>query len=195
MNKDLAESEKIELLVIASSFGGVEANSLILSHLPAPITYAIILLTHLPENTEITYAEVLESKTGHTITIAQEKSPVQPGHTYLAPGGYHLLIEDDKTFSLSADKRLHNVRPSADILFESIAYTYKKNVAAVILTGANRDGAAGLKMIYEQGGKCIIQSPESALAKNMPQAAINACKHCLVVPILQIPEKILELFN
>ncbi|MCU7834059.1 MAG: chemotaxis protein CheB [gamma proteobacterium symbiont of Taylorina sp.] len=185
----------IELVIIASSFGGVEANTIVLSHLPAQITPAIILLTHLTENSETTYAEVLEHKTGHTINIAQDKSPVQAGHIYLAPGGYHLLIEDDKTFALSEDEKIHNVRPSADVLFESIAYNYKERVIAVILTGANQDGAAGLKSICDQGGKCIIQSPESARAKNMPQAALDACRDCQISSINKIAEKILDLIS
>jgi len=191
----MSSHRDIELVVIASSFGGLEANTYVLAHFPIDIGPAIILVTHLSENSEKNYAAVLEDKTAHQISIAKDKNIIESGHIYLAPGGYHLLIEDDKTFSLSVDDRVHNVRPSADVLFESLAYTYKDKVLGVVLTGANEDGARGLKVIAEQGGLCIVQSPESAVAETMPLAAVDTCPECIIVPIKQIPGKILDYLN
>jgi len=181
---------RIELIVMVSSFGGLDASATVLAHLQPRQIPAIILLTHLSDDSGTTYAEVLAHKTGHAITIARDKSPIRPGHVYLAPGGYHLLIEDDKTFALSEDGKVHNVRPSADVLFESLAHIYRDKVIAVVLTGANDDGAAGLASIYNLGGRCIIQSPETAVARSMPLAAIKQCENCLVVSLDQIAEKI-----
>lgn len=191
----MSETTKIELVAIASSFGGLQANAIILTQLPVKKLPAIILLTHLSEHSEKKYAEVLELKTGHKITIAQDKSPIQAGHIYLAPGGYHLLIEENKCFALSYDEKVHSVRPSADVLFESLAYTFKDRVIAVVLTGANEDGASGLKTIYDQGGRCLIQTPETAVADNMPYAAINACRECCIVPVKEIADKVLNMIN
>jgi two-component system, chemotaxis family, protein-glutamate methylesterase/glutaminase len=187
-----AQQNNIELIVFVSSFGGFETNHFILSHFPDSFSPAIVLLTHLSKNSEITYAQILGHKTGHLIHIAQEKKLIQSGQIYLAPGGYHLLIEDNKTFALSEDKKVHNVRPSADVFLHSLAYTYKENVVAVILTGANEDGASGLKSIYDQGGSCLIQSPESAIADSMPRAAIKACANGIVLPLIKIPETLIN---
>jgi len=188
----MPKAGNFELLVLAGSFGGMEAFTYVLSHLPTDIYPAIIVLTHLTANNEQSYAEVLEESTSHKIYLVKDKHPVESGKIYLAPGGYHLFIEDDKTFSLSVDTKVHHVRPAADVLFESLAYTYQDKVMAVILSGANHDGAKGIKLISEHGGLGIIQSPQSAEAEVMPSAAIASCPECLVTPINRIPETILE---
>lgn len=104
---------------------------------------------------------------------ADEKEEIENGVVYFAPPNYHLLIERDHTFSLSADRRVNFARPSVDVLFESAANAYGSELIGVILTGANNDGARGLKKIKDMGGLTIVQDPASAEARYMPEAAIE----------------------
>ena len=105
---------------------------------------------------------------------AEEKESIQGGTVYIAPPNYHLLIEDDHTFSLSVDNAVNYARPSIDVLFESAADVYGSDLIGVILTGNNDDGSQGLKKIKRNGGLTIVQTPESAEADGMPQAALEA---------------------
>jgi two-component system, chemotaxis family, protein-glutamate methylesterase/glutaminase len=116
---------------------------------------------------------------------ANEKEPIQAGVIYLAPPNYHLLIENDRTFSLSIDERVNYARPSIDMLFETAAQVYGPQTVGIILTGANNDGANGLRLIKERGGLAIVQDPRTAESTFMPQAALEATP---VDHLLSIPE-------
>ena len=117
---------------------------------------------------------------------ADEKEKIVPAMIYIAPPNYHLLVEDDRTFSLSVDELVNFSRPSIDVLFESAADAYGKRLIGIILTGANSDGSNGLKKIKECGGMAIVQDPESSEADTMPRAAIKATKVDYVLPLEEI---------
>jgi two-component system chemotaxis response regulator CheB len=102
-----------------------------------------------------------------------DKEAIEPRHVYLAPPDYHLLVERG-SFALSTDERVQHARPSIDVLFESAADAYGERVIGIVLTGANEDGAAGLARIADRGGLAIVQDPESAERRAMPDAAIAA---------------------
>ena len=117
---------------------------------------------------------------------ADEKECILPGVIYLAPPGYHLMIEEDKTFSLSVDSPVNFARPSIDVLFETEADAYGARLVGVILTGANSDGSRGLKKIKDSGGLVLVQDPESAEAATMPRAAVEGTEVDYVLPLEEI---------
>jgi two-component system, chemotaxis family, protein-glutamate methylesterase/glutaminase len=117
--------------------------------------------------------EVLSQKCKIKIRQADEKEVIRPGTIYFAPPDYHLLIERNGTFSLTSDPKVNYSRPSIDVLFETAAMVYKHRLLAIILTGANQDGAAGMKLVKEFGGTTIAQEPDTAQFPAMPKAAID----------------------
>lgn len=161
-------------IVIGVSAGGLEALSLILPELPESFALPIIVVQHLCEGRENNIPKYLNSKSSILVKEADEKEVIQPGTVYLAPAGYHLLIETDRSLSLSLDPRVNYARPSIDILFESAADVYEEELIGIILTGANNDGSHGLRKIKQLGGLTIVQDPVTAASDCMPLMAIQA---------------------
>ncbi len=126
---------------------------------------------------------------------AGEKEELRPGKVYLAPANYHLLVEDDRTLSLSVDERVNFARPSVDVLFETASDAFGSRLVGIILTGANRDGSMGLKKIRQNGGLTLVQAPETAFADGMPRAAIAACAADHILPLDQIGPFLCRLFR
>ena len=143
----------------------------------------MILVVHRHPDSNSYLEEFLDSKCKLHVKQAEEKENIRGGVVYIAPPNYHLLIEDDRTFSLSVENAVNYARPSIDVLFESAAYVYGPELIGVILTGNNDDGSHGLKEIKKNGGLTIVQTPESAEADGMPRAAIKTA----------IPEYVLSL--
>lgn len=114
---------------------------------------------------------------------ADDKEAIAVGTVYFAPPNYHLLVEDDLTFSLSVDEKVNYARPSIDVLFESAADALGCRLAGVVLTGANHDGAQGLRYIKGKGGMAIVQDPHTAENAYMPNAALEATAVDHVLPL------------
>lgn len=161
-------------IVIGVSVGGMQTLSTILPELPKEFSLPIIVVQHIREGFKGGLSELLNRKSNMPVKEADEKELIRPGIVYLAPAGYHLLIEEDGTFALSIDPRVNYARPSIDVLFESAAYVYEHGLIGVILTGANSDGSQGLKKIKQYGGLTIVQDPVTAIADCMPLMAIEA---------------------
>ncbi len=104
---------------------------------------------------------------------AEERCKAKAGTIYLAPADYHLLVEADHTFSLSVDAKVNNARPSIDVFMIAAAEAWGRGLVAVLLTGANADGAVGMSAVRSAGGLCMVQEPLGAFAPEMPQAAID----------------------
>ena len=132
----------------------------------------LIVVQHISPDGAETLAQHLGSLSPLRVREAEEKEPVEPGTVYLAPPDYHLLVEKDQTFSLSHEERVNFARPSIDVLFESAAAAYGPRLIGVVLTGANRDGSAGLKAVREHGGLAIVQDPGEAESDVMPRSAL-----------------------
>lgn len=169
--------------VIGTSAGGLEALKSILSKLENSLTCPIIIVQHLSPRYESYLPEILNQCSKIPVVEIEEKEDIQDHYIYVAPANYHVLIEKDFTFSLTTGKRVSYARPSIDILFETAADAYKENLLGLLLTGANHDGATGLKRIHDQGGYTLVQDPKSAYAKEMPESAIKLFR----------PNQILEL--
>jgi two-component system chemotaxis response regulator CheB len=175
----LKTHEKYKAVVIGASAGGLFALSFILEKLPALYPLPVIIVQHRSKDKKDLLEEVLRNKCKIRIKQADEKEKIRAGVVYIAPPDYHLLIEDDRTFSLSSDELVCFSRPSIDVLFETAAILFKETLIAIILTGANNDGAAGIVEVNRYGGLTIAQDPAEAKFSLMPKASIetNAIEH------------------
>ena len=177
----MATKNEFDAIVIGASAGGLYTLTSILQPLPASYRVPIIVVQHRAKDERSLLEEVLQLKCSIKIKQADEKEVIQRGFVYFAPPDYHLLIESNGTFSLSYDARVNYSRPSIDVLFETAAAVFKQRLLGIILTGANKDGALGMKKIRALGGTTIAQQPETADYREMPTAAIStgAIQHVL----------------
>jgi two-component system chemotaxis response regulator CheB len=168
-------------VVIGGSAGGMEALLEVLSRVPASFPLPLIVAQHLHKSDGGRFAEHLGSRVPLAVSEARDKQAIAGGHLYVAPADYHLLVERNGTLALSVDARVNWARPAIDVLFESAARAFAEAVVAVILSGANDDGARGMKLVRALGGFCIAQDPDSAESPLMPRAAIAlaAIEHVL----------------
>jgi two-component system chemotaxis response regulator CheB len=166
-------SKRYEAIVVGTSAGGFNALSALLENIPPDYSIPIILVQHRAKDSHDLFEEVLQRKCRISIKQADEKEKIVPGRVYVAPPDYHLLVESDRSFSLSSEALVHFSRPSIDVLFESAALAYKHSLVGIILTGANNDGANGILTIRKMGGMTVAQDPEEAQYSMMPQAAID----------------------
>ncbi len=177
---------RIDAVVVGASAGAIEALSLILPELPSEFALPLMVVVHLPRDRRSALADLFQGRCRIEVKEAEDKEAIQPGTAYFAPPDYHLLIEPDRRLSLSSDEPVLYSRPSIDVLFETAADAYGENLLGIILTGANSDGARGLRKICEAGGQALVQSPESALVPAMPQAALAACPKARAMSLAQI---------
>jgi two-component system, chemotaxis family, protein-glutamate methylesterase/glutaminase len=173
-------------VVIGASAGALEALSLILPKLPAEYGLPIIIVVHVPPDKQSVLVDLFQSKCRMDVQEAEDKASIRGGTVYFAPPNYHLLVEKHKSLSLSSDEPVLYSRPSIDVLFESAADAYGPALIGVLLTGANQDGANGMRAISEAGGVTIVQNPDDAFAPDMPLAALAVCPGALVLPLEEI---------
>lgn len=164
---------RLRAIVIGASAGGFDALRAIFGKLSPALRAPVIVVLHAAASDQSTLAESFARVSKLPVIEAAERTRVNPGRIYLAPAGYHLLVEKNEHFSLSVDERVRYARPSIDVLFESAADVWRAALAGVILTGANDDGARGLAVIREHKGTAIVQSPVDAEVPEMPQAALK----------------------
>ena len=159
------------IIVIGASAGAFRALRQILPALSSPLPVDVVV--HVSAEHPSRLPEGLAPHARLPIKEAEDKEHILPWLIYLAPAGYHLLVERDQTFALSQDDPVYFCRPSIDVLFESVADAFGAHALAVLLTGANEDGAAGLASITQEGGTTIVQDPVDAEVSTMPEAAIK----------------------
>lgn len=164
-------SSRYEVLFIGGSAGSLDVLLKLLPRLPHQPGFAIVIILHR-NNTESVLAQVLGEKTTWPVQEAEEKQPILPNNIYTAPADYHLLIENDKTFSLDFSEKIHFSRPAIDATLETGAHAYRSAAAALILSGANADGAEGIRQIKARGGLTMVQDPAQASVPFMPQNAL-----------------------
>ena len=166
-------STKVDAIVIGGSAGALEALAVILPALPAQLAVPVAVVLHVPPTKRSLLVEVLGARCALPVVEVDDKQPFATGALYVAPANYHLLVERTRTFALSVDPPVRFSRPSIDVLFESAADAYGARLGAVLLSGANDDGAAGLARIREAGGLVAVQAPSTATSSEMPGAAIR----------------------
>lgn len=177
---------RIEMVVIGGSAGGVDALLGLLPALQPGYAPAVLCILHVPADRESRLAELFDARVMLPVREARDKETIEPGIVYFAGSGYHLSVEQDRSFSLSCEAPVQFARPSIDILMESAASAYGPAMAGILLTGANSDGADGMCRIREHGGLTIVQDPEEAHASTMPREAIRRCAPHLVLPLADI---------
>jgi two-component system, chemotaxis family, protein-glutamate methylesterase/glutaminase len=165
---------EFDVVAMASSAGGIAAIGQVLAHLPADFPAALVVVQHLDPRHRSLMAEILRRRTSLEVVQAAEGDRLRPRTVYIAPPDRHLLVNPDGTLSLSHSELVHFVRPSADLLFESVAASYKERAIAVVLTGTGSDGSLGVGAIKKMGGTVIAQDQESAEFFGMPAAAIKS---------------------
>ena len=160
--------------MIGTSAGGFGALTALLQPLTTGYPVPLIVVQHRSKDQKDLLEDVLQQMCAIRIRQAEEKELITSGVVYIAPANYHLLVEADHRFSLSSDALVNFSRPSIDVLFESAAEFYRNALAGIVLTGSNRDGAAGVKAINRYGGITIAQDPGEAQFPEMPTAAIKS---------------------
>ena len=181
-----------EIVVIGASYGGLSALQILLPELSPEFPAPVVITQHRKKDGDDGLCEYLSKRSRLPLIEPNDKEKVEPGHVYLAPRDYHLLIEKS-IFALSTESPVGHARPSIDVLFESAADVYRDRVIGVILTGANRDGAMGLAKIKAFGGMALVQDPRSAESPAMPEAAISATKVDRILPLPEIAPLLNEL--
>lgn len=169
----LRKSKKHEIIGIGASTGGPSVLMQILKHIPPDYSTAILVVQHMAEGFTRSFVEWLKTACNVNITLAEEGVRVGKGHVFIAPDGFHTVVTKRKTIGLISGKPVNNVKPSVDILFNSLAEVYGESTLGILLTGMGVDGAGGLKRIKESGGVAIAQSEESCTIFGMPKAAIE----------------------
>ena len=183
-----------EIVAIGTSTGGLKALQTLLSGLSENFPLPVVIVQHRGSSSDTGLCEFLRRSSSLSVTEPEDKEPLAPGHVYLAPRDYHLLIEDG-SFALSTDHAVAFARPSIDVLFECVADEYGDKAIGVILTGANNDGARGLSAITSQGGVTVVEDPKSAASQEMPRAALARTKVDWVLPLEEIAPCLNKLVN
>lgn len=178
--------------VVGASWGGLDALSRLVRGLPAGFSIPLIVIQHRGRDSQPLLAGLLQDVTRLRVIEPDDKEPLRPGHVYVAPADYHLLVDADH-LTLEVDAPVRFSRPSIDVTFASAADTFGSRVIGVVLTGANADGARGLRCIADHGGKAIVQDPESAEMPVMPRAALVQVPDATVLPLEQIPGTLVQL--
>jgi len=190
----LAEARhQYELVVIGCSMGGMAAMEHVFAALPKDFPVPIVVAQHRYRTSGEALPSFLRRHSKLSVVDAMDKQWVQPGHVYLAPADYHLLVDRGGELSLSVEAAVAYSRPSIDVLFESAADAYAGGCVGVVLTGANADGARGANRIKQHGGFVVVQDPRTAESPEMPQAAIDATRVDRILPLDRIGPFLVEL--
>jgi two-component system chemotaxis response regulator CheB len=182
-----------DIVALAASAGGLTALSHVLAGLPERFPATLVVVQHLDPRHRSLMADILSRRTPLRVKQAEEGEQVAPATVYIAPPNRHLLVNPDGTLSLTQSQLVHFLRPSADLLFESVAASYRERAIAVVLTGTGSDGAMGVQAIKKTGGTVIAQDEATAEFFGMPGAAIQSGSVDFVLPLDEIPTALMTL--
>ena len=175
-----------EIVALAASAGGLRALTDVLAALAPNFPAALVVVQHLDPRHRSLMAEILGKRTRVGVREAREGDALQTGLAFVAPPNRHLLVNPDGTLSLSQSELVHFVRPSADLLFESVAASFRERAIAVVLSGSGSDGAMGVKAIKKMGGTVIVQDQNTAEFAGMPGAAQQTGAVDFILPLEEI---------
>lgn len=176
-----------KLLVIGGSAGSLQVILSVLTAMGKGYSMPVLVVLHRNNVFESSLEELIAARTRLTIKEVEEKEAIVPGIVYLCPADYHVLVEQDHTFSLDYSERVNYSRPSIDVTFRSAADVYGPGLVALLLSGGNADGAEGMSYIQEKGGFTVVQDPHTAEVPYMPQQVLLRMKVDLVVPTEELP--------
>jgi two-component system, chemotaxis family, protein-glutamate methylesterase/glutaminase len=167
---------KYKVIIIGGSAGSFQVVTKIISKLPKDFNIPVVLALHRLKHVRHGFVEALSIKSNLPVVEPLDKDSMKPGKIYLAPANYHLYLELTGTFALSTEEPVNHSRPGIDLTFATAGYAFKNKAIGIILSGANKDGALGLKKIKDYGGLTIVQDPREAQMPTMPNAAIEKTK-------------------
>lgn len=182
-----------DAVAIVASAGGVLALVQIVTELPADFPAAIVVVQHLDPSRRGLVPQIFGRRSHLSVEAAVEGMDVKRGRVYLAPPDRHMLINRDRTVSLTQAELVNFVRPSADLLFESVAAAYGERAIAVVLAGAGKDGSMGVAAIKKRGGTVIVQDETASEFFGMPSAAIRTGAVDFVLSLEEIPPALVTL--
>jgi two-component system, chemotaxis family, protein-glutamate methylesterase/glutaminase len=182
-----------DVIGIAASAGGLTALLQLLKDLPRTFPAALVVVQHLDPKHRSLLAQILGRGASLAVKEAAEGDRLAPGTVFVAPSNWHLLVNCDARLSLSQSELVHFLRPSADLMLESLAFSYRERAVAVILTGTGSDGSMGVRAIKKMGGTVIVQDKKSAEFSGMPGAAIETGDVDVVLPLEEIPSALVGL--
>jgi len=179
------------MIAVGASWGGLKALRAVAHGLPSHFRVPITFVQHRSKESAA-LRDLLQDCTSLIVCEVEDKQPIMGGYIYLAPPDYHLLVDGD-AFSLSVDEPVRYSRPSIDVFFESVAERFGPEAVGVVLTGANEDGAAGLRQIAARGGQAIVQDPRTAESPIMPRSALRAVPSALSLPLERMTPYLISL--
>lgn len=171
-----------DLVVVGTSWGGLAALRTLVAGLPDSFQMAVTLVQHRHKDSDHLLRTLLQDHSTLEVCEVEDKMPLEHGHIYVAPPNYHTLVEPGH-FSLSTEAPVRYSRPSIDVTFASAADSYAHRTVGIVLTGANADGADGLRRISDRGGLAIVQDPDAAESPTMPAAAQKAVPRARVMSL------------
>lgn len=186
-------SNKYKAVVIGGSAGSFQGITRILSSIPKDFSLPVIMCLHRLKHVRNGFTEALSIKSIKPVTEPYDKENIKKGQVYLAPANYHLSIELGNSFSLSTEDMVNNSRPAIDITLETAAYVFKDKLIGILLSGANRDGALGMKKIKDRGGLTLVQDPADCMIDTMPAAALQLTQIDYTLGIDEIIRFLIEL--
>jgi two-component system chemotaxis response regulator CheB len=179
-------ADGFDIVALAASAGGLKALTEVLAALPGDFPAALVVVQHLDPRHRSLMAEILSRRTALAVRQAAEGDRVCSGNVFIAPPDRHLLVNPDGELSLTRTELVHFSRPSADLLFESVAASYRTRAIAVVLSGTGSDGSMGARAIKKTGGTLIVQDPATAEFSGMPAAALHTGLADFVLPLDEI---------
>jgi len=184
--KKINLNNSYKAVVIGGSAGSFQGVVKILAQLPKGFPLPIIMCLHRLKHVRNGFVEALSIKSVVQVTEPNDKENIKKGSVYLAPSNYHLSVELGNHFALSTEEMVNNSRPAIDITLGSCAFVYKEKLIGILLSGANKDGALGMKQIHDRSGLTIVQEPEECMIDTMPRAALAATEIDHVLKVDQI---------
>jgi two-component system, chemotaxis family, protein-glutamate methylesterase/glutaminase len=180
---DRNKSSQYKAIVIGGSAGSFQVITKLLAALPQDFDLPIILCLHRLKHVRHGFVEALNIKSVKPLEEPNDKDSIKRGKIYLAPANYHLCLELGNYFSLSTEEMVNNSRPAIDITLETASYVYKNKLIGILLSGANKDGAWGMKKIKERGGFTIVQDPSDCMIDTMPTAAMKITEIDMILKV------------
>lgn len=184
-----------DIVAVAASAGGVGALGRLLDGLPADFGAIIVIVQHVDPRHRSLMPQVVGRHSRLPVTHAEDGIAVKPDHVYMAPPDHHLLVNRKGVMTLTDTQLVNFVRPSADLLFESVAAAFGKRAIAVVLTGSGRDGAMGVTAIKQRGGIVVAQDEDSSEFFGMPGAAIKTGAVDFILPLEEIAPRLVALVD
>lgn len=190
---ELESSKKYGLIVIGASSGGMQAVMQIVAGLKETFVIPVVIVLHQLKNSKGRLVGILQSKTKIPVVEPLDKEEIRESTIYVAPPDYHLLIGGNRLFGYSYSEAINYSRPSIDVLFETASLAFRANLAGVLLTGANEDGAKGMQCIGKNNGLTLVEDPATAEMPVMPRAAIELREPDKIITLNEISKQLNKL--